>query len=671
MQLRRSALTGGSAGLPVTPGSKTVDISTFTLSRAFSPKPTPLPTDAISITAGGQYQLKVSGIWQPLTSVSGTWGTATAARVARTSSVVLGAEVTSAITINGIEYVFVINPGGFPADGLLFYATADDGLVDSIGLSISRLSPPSSEIQLGAGTTYYVRNDGLDTNSGLSDELAWKTLNKVSNLFNFSPGDNILLRRGDTWVENLLVHNSGTDGNPITYGAYGTGAKPIITGRVRVRSGYTAGGHWSVVQDLEIKNSTDRGVEIGGFDNLIFRRLDITGSASHGFEFKEESGNPSSNVLIDDCNIYGGNSYGIWGPAGDGTIIRRTSVYNNGLVVAANNVSVSPSGAGRVLLENVEAYGAPNGNGFGASIVHADAQITYRRCYAHNNGAAGAIGHGTAAGLVRYEYSVFANNGSGVAIGDNTASNAPVGQVINCTITGNPGHGLALQSTGAQTVKNTVIWNNATTSGVNYSHKLSTLTSDYNLLDDTNPLIKFAEGGTGKTLAEWLAYGYDAHSVVGDPAFVDPGNQDYTLQAVSPCITTGIASTLTGATNLYDADDTQIYSGTTQLPDGPFLDGVDIGAYAYVVGGKYYLSLLGPDGAKYWPSAPELIAITGVDNAVYDANGVGKTFTTPALALTALATVEDNIKLFVGAKGAVLYETDQSTNLAKIQQAGY
>ena len=98
-----------------TPGSKTVDISTPTLSRAFGPKPTPLPTDAISITAGGQYQLKVSGVWQPLTAVSGTWGTATAVRVARTSSDFYATPETAVLTIGLVDYTFTVTTIADPA----------------------------------------------------------------------------------------------------------------------------------------------------------------------------------------------------------------------------------------------------------------------------------------------------------------------------------------------------------------------------------------------------------------------------------------------------------------------------------------------------------------------------------------------------------------------------
>lgn len=146
---------------------------------------------------------------------------------------------------------------------------------------------------------------------------------------------------------------------------------------------------------------------------------------------------------------------------------------------------------------------------------------------------------------------------------------------------------------------------------------------------------------------------------------------DLELSSDSLCIGVGTKTTLSGTVDLHDAAGIKIYDGTTQLPDGPWLDGVDIGPYAYVVGGKYFLSLLGPDGAKYWPSAPELIARTGVDNAIYNADGTGKTFATPELALAAMETVSDDQYLFVGGKGAVLYSTDMSAQLARIQRAGF
>jgi len=90
----------------------------------------------------------------------------------------------------------------------------------------------------------------------------------------------------------------------------------------------------------------------------------------------------------------------------------------------------------------------------------------------------------------------------------------------------------------------------------------------------------------------------------------------------------------------------------------------------YVGGaGRVKYSLLGVDGAYYWPSAPDIIAVTGVDNAVYNADGSGKTFTTQALALAALASLADDEYLFGGIKAAVLYLVSMLAKAAAIKRA--
>jgi PKD repeat protein len=81
---------------------------------------------------------------------------------------------------------------------------------------------------------YYVDNkNGDDNHDGRTETSAWKTINKVNQQL-FAPGDEILFKRGDTWREKLIVSSSGTTGNPITYGAYGTGDNPVINGADQV-----------------------------------------------------------------------------------------------------------------------------------------------------------------------------------------------------------------------------------------------------------------------------------------------------------------------------------------------------------------------------------------------------------------------------------------------------
>jgi len=87
------------------------------------------------------------------------------------------------------------------------------------------------------GTVYYVSSSlGSDTYDGLSPTHKggtngpFKTVTKVNGL-TLSPGDEVLFRRGDTWINyELKPPSHGSGGNYIKYGAYGTGSDPLFDG---------------------------------------------------------------------------------------------------------------------------------------------------------------------------------------------------------------------------------------------------------------------------------------------------------------------------------------------------------------------------------------------------------------------------------------------------------
>lgn len=79
-------------------------------------------------------------------------------------------------------------------------------------------------------STYYVdATGGNDSNDGLTEGTAWKTIAKV-NGSSFAAGDQVLFKRGEVWRESLVVPSSGASGSPITFDAYGAGEAPTITG---------------------------------------------------------------------------------------------------------------------------------------------------------------------------------------------------------------------------------------------------------------------------------------------------------------------------------------------------------------------------------------------------------------------------------------------------------
>jgi parallel beta-helix repeat protein len=86
-------------------------------------------------------------------------------------------------------------------------------------------------------TNYYfssISGDDSRTPQQASNPLTpWRTLEKLT-AYNLSikAGDSVLFKRGETFFGALTIKSSGASGNPVYYGAYGTGANPLITGFV-------------------------------------------------------------------------------------------------------------------------------------------------------------------------------------------------------------------------------------------------------------------------------------------------------------------------------------------------------------------------------------------------------------------------------------------------------
>ncbi len=153
------------------------------------------------------------------------------------------------------------------------------------------------------GNTYYVdATGGNDSNDGLSQGTAWRTIGKA-----LSSGDEtnatILFKRGETFSSNskMVINAAG----PGLIGAYGTGAKPIIsasntTGVIEIQA------HDWRVTDLDFRGpgASDNAKAVGlhyniRVDNTLMWKLDINGFRT-GVEWSNtfhESNPPSGSVL--------------------------------------------------------------------------------------------------------------------------------------------------------------------------------------------------------------------------------------------------------------------------------------------------------------------------------------------------------------------------------------
>jgi len=70
-------------------------------------------------------------------------------------------------------------------------------------------------------TDYIDADGGSDANAGTSPDLAWATLDKVSN-WDVEPGDRILPQQGHTFSGKIFLNgqDNGEEGNAVTAGTY-------------------------------------------------------------------------------------------------------------------------------------------------------------------------------------------------------------------------------------------------------------------------------------------------------------------------------------------------------------------------------------------------------------------------------------------------------------------
>jgi parallel beta-helix repeat protein len=94
-----------------------------------------------------------------------------------------------------------------------------------------------SIISLYAGNYYISSSSGSDTNDGKTIQSAWMSLSKLNKSMNLlQPGDSVLFKCNDTLVGQILVLKSGNNNKSICFGSYGSGNKPIISGKTTVIS---------------------------------------------------------------------------------------------------------------------------------------------------------------------------------------------------------------------------------------------------------------------------------------------------------------------------------------------------------------------------------------------------------------------------------------------------
>ncbi len=162
------------------------------------------------------------------------------------------------------------------------------------------LTPPPSDTPLPplppTATSYYLNASGNDASPGTSAQ-PWRTLARVQTGLNsgdFQPGDQILFARGESFTGTLTFdqNDNGTAVAPITFGAYGTGTAPVLSGLQTLNGWQSLGNNqWRVV--CNTCNATPALLVIDGVPQPI-ARWPNRDEADEGYRYITSASNNSS-----------------------------------------------------------------------------------------------------------------------------------------------------------------------------------------------------------------------------------------------------------------------------------------------------------------------------------------------------------------------------------------
>lgn len=367
---------------------------------------------------------------------------------------------------------FTTDPSGGDACstiwGDLIFNSPENGIIEAEFLSDNTCP----------NNTYYVSTTGDDSNSGLTPNDAWRTIDKV-NATSIRPGDAVLFEGGKSFEGNLRFDsNDGNGGaNAVTVSSYGSGRATILAGNGNGIDVYNTAGF--KISNLIVAGNASTGVKNSGiqfytdldgdikFDFAEIKNVEVYGFRDFGIVFgswKYQSANNSGfkNVLVENAKVHdimdvGISSYGNFsstktGYAHSNIVVRNCEVYNiSGLTTKTN----SHSGNG-ILLSDVQnsvieystvynsGYQNANTSGGPVGIWYWDADqvtIQYNEVYGMKSGTSKDGGGfdldgGVTNGVMQYNYS-HDNHGAGYLIGQFTGARPMRNIVVRFNISEN------------------------------------------------------------------------------------------------------------------------------------------------------------------------------------------------------------------------------------------
>lgn len=155
----------------------------------------------------------------------------------------------------------------------------------------------------------------------------------------WAAGNSYLQKRGTTWTGQVSIQASGTAGNRVVMGAYGTGARPVIDSNNAQSISINIGTDYTdiTVESFEVKGATLRGITNYTTDGVadVPTRIEVLDCHVHDMAV-QVSGIVSgiqlwgSDNRVEGCRVHDIPADGIW-MKGPRPIVRRCSVYRCGL----------------------------------------------------------------------------------------------------------------------------------------------------------------------------------------------------------------------------------------------------------------------------------------------------------------------------------------------------
>lgn len=426
--------------------------------------------------------------------------------------------------------------------------------------------------------TYYVKNGGSDALDGLSDANAWATVGKVNGT-SFTAGDNIYFKRGSTFTDATLVIDSGGSsvGTRLTFGAYDSGNKPIITevddscilctssscDHITIENikcqggliGFLSASRYDIIIDgCEIDAAAGNAIFLTRIDGFTVKNCIITNPATGGIIMYGQTGQSFGicNGTIQDNTVSGCGSDGInVHTADDGTTHPGDNFTFHGNT--ATNCGEQCFDIGRddgEGIDNVtfEYNTVSNGTGtIGAVMAITNSVVRYNRFSGNVR---------TSLSLVKNcdELDVYYNTFSD-DVRESVTYTTTVGATVtsvrfyNNTFAPGDSHdtGYAFMLIPVNVYGLTLHNNIVVSNGTRFFEYSTTATpentntvSDYNCFYSAAGDAKFANINSegDHTFAQWKSgHSQDAHSLWDDPDFVSA--TDFRIKSTSPCINSG------------------------------------------------------------------------------------------------------------------------------------